>query len=250
MLAAGIAHAAIPAGERAVLDDLYASTNGDGWTTNTGWQGAAGSECGWYGITCATGEDLDHVVAINLIENHLLGSLPALAGLTRLQYFEASINQLTGAIPALNTLSELRAFDAFANLLDGNIPELGGLTNLLDLDVSINQLQGQIPALTGLDALAYFDVADNRLSGPIPALAGLTRLRSFHVGGNQLSGSAPVPPSPNNLMPGMSGLCTYLQPEVANRLAPIPDAAWDAATGDAPWYVHCDIKTIFEFGFE
>lgn len=32
-----IAQAAIPASERAVLDALYASTNGAGWTNNTGW---------------------------------------------------------------------------------------------------------------------------------------------------------------------------------------------------------------------
>ena len=40
-----LAQAAIPASERAVLDALYASTNGAGWVNKTGWGGAAGTEC-------------------------------------------------------------------------------------------------------------------------------------------------------------------------------------------------------------
>lgn len=44
-LASGAARAAIPASERQALLDLYASTNGAGWTTKTNWNGAAGTEC-------------------------------------------------------------------------------------------------------------------------------------------------------------------------------------------------------------
>jgi len=46
------AQAVIPASERQVLIDLYNSTNGANWTNNTGWLGAVGTECSWYGITC------------------------------------------------------------------------------------------------------------------------------------------------------------------------------------------------------
>ena len=46
-----IATAAIPASERAVLVDLYTSTQGQGWVSATNWNGAAGTECTWFGIT-------------------------------------------------------------------------------------------------------------------------------------------------------------------------------------------------------
>ena len=44
--------AAIPAAERAVLTALYASANGGSWSNSTNWNGAAGTECTWRGITC------------------------------------------------------------------------------------------------------------------------------------------------------------------------------------------------------
>ena len=39
--------------ERNILMDLYNSANGADWVDNTGWGGDAGTECQWYGITCA-----------------------------------------------------------------------------------------------------------------------------------------------------------------------------------------------------
>ena len=56
LLSASLAGAAIPASERTALIDLYTSTGGPSWTTNTGWLGAAGTECSWYGVTCDAGE--------------------------------------------------------------------------------------------------------------------------------------------------------------------------------------------------
>src|SRR5438445_8270239 len=48
------AGAAIPSPERAVLDAIYAQTDGAHWTHNYGWGGAIGTECNWYGISCIT----------------------------------------------------------------------------------------------------------------------------------------------------------------------------------------------------
>lgn len=248
LLAASLAQGAIPATERAVLDGLYTSTNGQSWTSHVGWEGEPGTECTWERIECDAA--LEHVTAINLIDNHLSGSLPALAGLTHLQAVDVSINQLSGPIPALNTLADLRFFDAFANSLSGSLPDLSGLAQLAEFDVSINQLSGPLPEMAGLGELFYFNVDDNRLRGAIPALTGLTHLHYFFVGGNRLTGAAPDPPVPSNLVQGGSNLCSASQVSGANRLAPIPSAAWNTATATPPWYLNCDTATIFAFGFD
>ena len=77
--------AAIPASERTVLLNLYTSTNGGSWTTSTNWNGAVGTECTWFRVTCdSTGST---VTGILLENNNLTGTLPSLAGLTNLSVF-------------------------------------------------------------------------------------------------------------------------------------------------------------------
>jgi hypothetical protein len=63
-------------------------------------------------------------------------------------------------------------------------------------------------------------------------LTGLTNLLYFEVGNNFLSGAIPAVPSPDNLIDSLSSLCP-------NSLTPTPDPAWDAATGEQPWYSTC-----------
>ena len=48
---AGASYAQIPQIERDALVALYNSTDGANWTDNTGWMGAAGTECLWFGVT-------------------------------------------------------------------------------------------------------------------------------------------------------------------------------------------------------
>jgi hypothetical protein len=247
------AQAAIPASERAVLLDLYTSTNGASWAHNGGWGGPVGTECGWYGVWCGLTEET--VTEVRLDGNNLTGSLPSLAGLTNLSYFSVganqltgsippltaltnlswflgSLNQLTGSIPALTGLTKLVMFSARANQLSGAIPSLAGLTSLEYFNVSSNQLAGTIPALAGLASLHTLDVSVNQLTGAIPALAGLTNLYSLNVLGNRLSGNVPPAPSPSSLVAGASKLCP-------NYLSHTADAAWDVATGATPWYSNC-----------
>jgi Leucine-rich repeat (LRR) protein len=181
--------AAIPPAERQVLLDLYADTNGDGWTDHTGWNGAPGTECTWFGITC--NEDESHVTDIALYLNGLEGSLPSISDLTQLVFFDVGWNQLTGSIPSPAGLHQLKEFRADSNQLTGPIPSLAGLANLQYFYVSDNQLTGSIPSLAGLANLQYFDVSDNHLTGPIPPLAELAELTYFWVAVNQLTGPLP-----------------------------------------------------------
>ncbi len=261
------AFADIPASERQVLVDLYNSTQGASWTHHSGWLGAAGTECTWFGITCEAGND--HVTRVSLYDNHLVGTLPSLSGLTSLRYldvgsnqltgsipplsgltllgnFYADYNHLTGSIPSLSGLTSLQFFEVSGNQLSGSIPSLAGLTSLQYFYVQGNQLTGSIPSLAGLTSLHYFHVSANHLTGSIPSLAGLTSLEGFRVNGNRLTGTPPAVPSPSALLPGGSTLCP-------NQLSsPSPtDAEWDAATGVTPWWQDCiDPDFIFASGFE
>jgi hypothetical protein len=215
---ANAAQAAIPQSERDVLLQIYATTNGNEWTTQDGWNDAPGTECSWFGITCTN----DHVTEIALSGNHLTGSLPDISDLTELQQFFAALNYLHGSIPRLSSLSQLEFFGVGSNLLTGSIPSLTGLTNLVDLDVPFNLL-----------------------SGPVPSLDGLTSLRYFNISNNQLSGDMPDVPEPDGLMPGQSNLCP-------NALNHTPSSAWDAATSISPWYINCNVTVdvVFVDGFD
>ena len=78
---ASVSYSQVPQSEREALIAFYNSTNGDTWTNNTGWNGAAGTECDWYGVGCFSG----NVGSIILYDNSLTGSIPAeLGNLTNL----------------------------------------------------------------------------------------------------------------------------------------------------------------------
>ena len=186
---------ALAASQRAILTDLFTSTNGAAWTNKTNWNGAPGTECTWFGVICDATQS--NVVAINLGGNNLVGTLPALSGLAALQTFNVFNNKLTGPIPSLTGLTALRSIDVSGNsagggnLLTGAIPSLTGLTNLRSFSANFNQLSGPIPSLTGLTNLSFFSAINNQLSGPIPSLTGLTALQIFQVSTNLLTGSIP-----------------------------------------------------------
>ena len=191
-------HAAIPAAERDTLTALYASTNGSEWTTQTNWNGAAGTECNWYGVTCdATSA---HVTGISLSTNNLTGTLPPISALTTLNTFIVGglgncigppWNQIGGTLPDLLNLLALVDFEVACNQFIGSIPALNGLSNLTTVYVHANHLTGSIPSLDGLTNLSVFDARDNNLTGSIPSLGDLANLFSLDLRGNQLSGSIP-----------------------------------------------------------
>ena len=190
---ASVSYSQIPQIERDALVALYNSTDGANWTDNTGWLGAAGTECDWYGITCSSG----YVARISLSSNSLSGSIPAeLGNLTNLQLLYLSYNSLSGSIPAeLGNLTNLRNLYLLSNSLSGSIPaELGNLTNLSHLYLWGNSLDGSIPSTLGnLTNLMSLTLAVNSLSGSIPSeLGNLTNLTYLNLRVNSLSGSIPA----------------------------------------------------------
>ena len=189
---AGASYAQIPQIERDALVALYNSTGGANWTNNTGWMGAAGTECGWFGVNCANG----NIVYLALYNNTLSGSIPSeLGNLTNLTYLNLYNNSLGGSIPPeLGNLTNLTYLSLHTNSLSGSIPhELGNLTNLRSLNLHTNSLSGGIPSELGnLTNLTKLNLYNNSLGGSIPSeLGNLTNLTTLYLVNNSLSGSIP-----------------------------------------------------------
>ena len=216
LLNANLSYSQIPQSEREALIALYSATSGDSWTNKTGWNGAVGSECDWYGVTCTSGQittlslgsnnlsgtiptelgNLTSLIQLNFFNNSLTGTIPAeLGNLTNLTYLGLAGNQLSGSIPStLGNLTSLNYLRLYINALTGSIPaELGDLTNLIELSLGHNQLSGSIPsALGSLSNLTALNLYDNQLSGSIPsALGSLSNLTILNLSTNSLTGPLP-----------------------------------------------------------
>ena len=163
-----VAASAGPQSDRDVLEILYDSTGGAGWTDRRNWKTPAPlSE--WYGV--ATDGD-GRVTELNLVANGLAGLVP----------------------PALGNLVNLTSLDLIANELTGRIPvALGRLKNLRDLKLAWNKLTGPIPAALGnLMNLEVLNLSANSLTGPVPVwLGNMSRLRVLFLDGNDLTGGIP-----------------------------------------------------------
>ena len=122
--------------------------------------------------------------------------------------------------------------DLNSNNLRGSLPPIAGLTALQHFNVSLNQLTGSVPALTGMTSLESFKLTNNRFTGVLPDLSGLTALQQFYVIGNRLTGAIPNIPNPSALIAGGSSLCV-------NFFTPSVNSAWNAATGESPWFARC-----------
>jgi len=184
----------IPKSECDALVALYTSTNGNAWTTKTGWL-ATNTPCSWFGITCAGG----HVQALVLGNNRLSGAIPPeLGDLTKLQSLVLGNNQLSGSIPSkLGTLAHLSFLQLNSNQLNGEIPlGLGTLANLSFLQLNSNQLSGEIPPNLGtMTSLEVIDLSNNQLSGRIPTALCSTSVDPSYAepdfGYNKLSAADP-----------------------------------------------------------
>lgn len=182
----------IPQSECEALTALYDDTNGDHWTTNTGWL-QTNTPCNWFGVTCGGGR----VTQLLLNDNQLNGGLSSEIGnLTSLQQLDLMNNQLTGTLPAaLGSLSNLQYLGLSFNQLSGTIPTvLGNLAALQELHLSHNQLSGSIPSELGnLTSLTGLYLHNNQLSGEIPSsLGNLTQLKDLRLYLNRLSGNLPA----------------------------------------------------------
>ncbi len=179
--------------DKAALQALYNSTNGNNWTNNSGWDFTTDPSSSWYGVTVADGR----VTRLQLGNNNLNGSLPSeLGNLTELTHLYLNDNgYLNGSIPAeLGDLSKLTDLSLGNNNFSGPIPsELGDLSKLERLYLRENALSGSIPSELGsLFDLEEMELHNNNLSGSIPSeLGNLTNLTILQLSGNSLTGSIP-----------------------------------------------------------
>jgi Leucine-rich repeat (LRR) protein len=206
MILAGLAVAAIPASERAALVALYNATEGASWTTNTGWLGAAGTECEWYGITCDEGDN--HVTRLDMPNNNMVGTLPPEIGqLTALEFLRLSQNSLAGDIPVeLWNLGQCKVLMLGSNDFTGSLPAaVENMASLESLQMQINELTGPLPSQLGnLPELNYLDLAYNNIDGALPAeLGNLSKLGTIWLQQNNLTGS--IPPAIFEL-PNLTGI--------------------------------------------
>ena len=221
------AQSSVNENDRAALKALYEATDGDNWTTRTGW-GAIDTTTDLgtlHGVTVDTGSR--RVTSVNLRRNQLSGTIPDLSALTSLQRLRLDNNQLSGTIPDLSALTNLQRLFLHKNQLSGTIPDLSALTKLQELYLYTNQLRGPIPDLSSLTSLTHLNLDDtqlglatngqriatpldglaaklpaatlahlsldkNQLSGPIPDLSSLTSLISLHLSDNDLDGPIPT----------------------------------------------------------
>ncbi len=140
---AGVSYSQISQTEREALIALFNATGGYNWSISNGWNGAAGTECDWYGVGCSYGS----VSRIVLDDNSLSGSIPAeLGNLTNLTSLYLNVNSLTGSIPS----------------------ELGNLTNLTGLSIGDNFLTGPLPQWLSDMAIPYLNVTDAFNEWPSP----------------------------------------------------------------------------------
>ncbi|MFI5167104.1 MAG: fibronectin type III domain-containing protein [Thermoanaerobaculales bacterium] len=195
----------IASSERQALIDLYSGTGGAEWTKRTNWRNPAntgfnvsGTECNWYGVTCAALPTKVYTVQLLVLDsNNLAGTLPVtLSNLTNLVGLYLNDNQVTGSIPtSLGSLPILMGLYLQNNRFSGSIPtQLGSLTNLIQLNLGHNQLTGSIPTELGsLMNLQYLDLNTNQLAGSIPTwLGSLTKLQKLDLSINHFPGSIPT----------------------------------------------------------
>jgi Leucine-rich repeat (LRR) protein len=195
----------IPESERQALIDLYNSTDGDNWVNNTGWKGAVGTECNWYGVKCnneksyvieldldnndegnnLTGaipqsiEDLMHLQKIDVCHN-LINKLPSEIGnLTQLKHLYLFANDLTHLPAEIGNLTNLTYLTVCVNELTSLPPEIGNLTNLTTLYLHTAGLTSLPPEIGNLKNLTLLDLRWNQLTSILPEIGNLTNLTSF-----------------------------------------------------------------------
>ena len=205
------------------LMSLYASTNGDNWTNNTGWkEGSEGTSCdpcadGWYGVICDTDNrvatlDLDGTVNKGYLVldginqeggNQLNGTIPPEIGeLSNLQFFSLSGNELSGSIPSsIGALLNLGLLNLADNQLNGFIPdELYNLNGLQTLLLANNNLEGNLDRVPQLGSLKKLLLSMNQMSGEIPDGICSLALVELEIGENSLTGEIPECLSQMNLL--------------------------------------------------
>jgi len=171
-----IIYIGVPKQERAALIALYNSTNGDGWTNNSGWKkpplhtdgfALPGTEESWYGVTVQE----NHVIYISLDNNQLSGSIPEeLGNFGNLYLMFLCHNFLSSEIPtSLTNLTRITTLDIGYNCLTATDPALRAWLNSHDPDWEAHQDQcGSIPPAIRLNRtqLNFCALLPGRITGP------------------------------------------------------------------------------------
>lgn len=191
LAAAPVANAQVSALDRQMLMAFYQSTNGTRWTTSTGWNGAAGTECSWFGVSCFNGA----VTQLRLPDNNLGeydGAHPFAfllpvepVNLRELTYLDLSGNRFEQIVPnSYGTFPKLILLDLSRMALSSALPaQLGQVTTLQYLYLNQNAFTGALPtSWSQLVNLRSLDLYDNALTGTLPSSWGsLTELRFLYL---------------------------------------------------------------------
>jgi len=147
------------------LKALYESTDGDNWANNTGWQivtlDVPPIDCDLNSLYGVTSDNI-----CNLVDDDVCFDTGVVVAI------DLSNNNLNGSIPAeINYLQFLTELGLNENQLNGEIPTQMGdaLQNLEKLELNQNQLTGTIPeSFVNLINLNRLNLSDNNLSGCYP----------------------------------------------------------------------------------
>ena len=173
---------------RAALVDLYNSTNGAQWTTNTNWCSDQPINT-WYGISGEYGSW--QVYSIDLQGNNLSGAIPpSIGNLTELHTLSLSKNNLSGALPeTLGNCVNLQYLHINQNKLTGVLPEtLGNCQELLKVSLYDNMLSGAIPATIGnLAKVEELNLSKNDFTTIPSEISGMLALQKLDLSYNKVS---------------------------------------------------------------
>lgn len=164
--------------EKAALEALYYSTNGDNWTENTNWLTGDPCQNSWYGVTCDQGS----IVWLILKSNNLAGDIsPDFTDFPRLYLLRLNNNQLA-SVPDFN-MPSLQQLHLSKNRLS-SVPNFSHLPELILLSVDRNQLTSA-PDFQYMTALRHLYLYENQL-GSVADYSHLNALYSLDLSHNQL----------------------------------------------------------------
>lgn len=133
------------------LEAFFNATDGEQWTTSSGWRNSTVGICGWYGVTCDN--DSGNMTALSLAGNGLSGNLTAEAAelalffdITSLKGIDLSNNQLVGPVPVgFGRMPGLEVLDLSQNWLS-SFPDAWGSSamSLQHLSLQFNNISGLV----------------------------------------------------------------------------------------------------------
>lgn len=191
--------------DKAILVQLYNSTQGDGWREGFRWTRGVQKDLDpcddsefFKGVSCSGlyGDADRRATKILLSSMGLNGTLPKdIGNLTMLEELLLTVNNISGNLPlSLCRLKHLHTLDLTFNSVSGTIPDcIGEMTRLYKFDLRTNMLEGTIPKQFGtLQELQQLYLSENMLTGTVPAeLYNAKRLSVLFISYNRLTGTIP-----------------------------------------------------------